>query len=280
MHTLPFSLLALACAAFQDAGAPAPTPDGNRLVKVELLADRSAIRPNESFTLAARLTVEPGWHVYWVNPGDSGQRTHADFAVPAEFERGTERFPGPTRHVDEGDIVSFVLEGAPVILLDVQAPANLEPGKRARFAVDCRWLVCNEICLKGAAKVELELPVAAADAKPALAEEKLFAAARARIPRPFGQLTGGGLSWLSRDEHPLLQVVAMNATSMEFFPFATEGTRLMRFERSSLATYPDNSKLDLVFVNDPAANQIQGVLLVRTAQGDAWYDLRSVFPRN
>ena len=41
-------------------------------VQAELLSDVSAIQPGKPFWLGVHLTVDPGWHVYWKNPGDAG----------------------------------------------------------------------------------------------------------------------------------------------------------------------------------------------------------------
>src|SRR5258707_1292635 len=100
-------LLPLAAAApqsaAQDAAQASKGARGDALVKVELLADRAAIRPGEAFTLAVHLTVEPGWHIYWDNPGDSGLPTKIRPRGPEGFEFGAPRSPAPVREVAEGD---------------------------------------------------------------------------------------------------------------------------------------------------------------------------------
>ena len=39
------------------------------------------------------LEVEPGWHVYWMNPGDSGAPTTVSLTLPPGFTAGPVRFP-------------------------------------------------------------------------------------------------------------------------------------------------------------------------------------------
>src|ERR1700682_4760829 len=93
--------MALAIAA-QGAGDRRAEPDssrGNRLVQVELIADRAAIRAGDELTLAVKLTVEPSWHVYWLNPGDSGIPTSFHFDGPPGMTIGEPRFPTPERDV-------------------------------------------------------------------------------------------------------------------------------------------------------------------------------------
>ena len=47
-------------------------------VTVDLLSDTSAIEPGKTITVALRERIEPGWHTYWTNPGDSGEPTSID----------------------------------------------------------------------------------------------------------------------------------------------------------------------------------------------------------
>ena len=40
--------------------------------RAELIAERTALEPGQTVTVALRLQLEEHWHVYWKNPGDSG----------------------------------------------------------------------------------------------------------------------------------------------------------------------------------------------------------------
>ena len=37
-----------------------------------LVSDRAAVRPGDTLSVAVRLTLDAGWHTYWINPGDAG----------------------------------------------------------------------------------------------------------------------------------------------------------------------------------------------------------------
>ncbi|MEM7018275.1 MAG: hypothetical protein AAF512_13160 [Pseudomonadota bacterium] len=50
-------------------------------IEVELLSEADVIRPGESFWVAIRLTPEKNWHVYWRNPGDSGNAPESKWTV-------------------------------------------------------------------------------------------------------------------------------------------------------------------------------------------------------
>jgi DsbC/DsbD-like thiol-disulfide interchange protein len=184
---LALASLLLTTAPSQDPRAGAE-PDGNKLVKVELVCERAKLHPGEHFTLAAKLTVSPRWHIYWgENPGDTGTPTRVEIEAPKEFTLGAPQFPVPQRHEDPGPLVSYVYEGTVFVLFDAVAPAKLEPGTKARFELSASWLVCTSRCFQGEGDAKLELECAAAG-EPAPANEALFKEARTKLPRKLAEL--------------------------------------------------------------------------------------------
>src|SRR5690348_9264612 len=65
------------------------------LVQVKLLADTSAIKPGEPFTVGVNLKIAPAWHVYWINPGDAGEATRVTWTLPPGFTVSELKFPVP-----------------------------------------------------------------------------------------------------------------------------------------------------------------------------------------
>jgi DsbC/DsbD-like thiol-disulfide interchange protein len=196
-------------------------PDGNKLVRVSLMADRDAIKPGETFTLGVKLRIERGWHIYWENCGDAGLPTSADVRAPDGFKVGPVRFPAPERLEAEGKLVMFVHTGETVLLVDVTAPKDWKPTEPARFSVEANWLVCIKECYAGAGSAALTLALAT-DAKPATpANAALFTAARAKLPLPMDKL--GALIVLGTEkdgEHTsvILRLNRQNPELLAFFP--------------------------------------------------------------
>lgn len=248
---------------------------GDRLVKVELLADHAAIRPGDTFSLGVRLRIEPTWHIYWENHGDSGFPTRAKVTGPPGFTIGAPRFPGPERDVAEGDIVSYVLHGEVVLLFDVKAPDPLPPGlERAAFSVDASWLVCTQVCYPGSGQAELEVPIAAAGAKPLLANAKLFEDARARLPKPWKDLAGASIEWRGDENGPIAIFTVPEASDLELFPLASDSTTFV--ERTVEPAGPSRRlTATLRFASSAPgdAPRFQGVLRVRKEQVESFYQL-------
>ena len=78
--------------AAESAGADSPgrvaAPPGPPRVSVSLVSDFASIEPGSSFWVGLRQRIAPGWHTYWINPGDSGEPPTMDWALPAGFTAG------------------------------------------------------------------------------------------------------------------------------------------------------------------------------------------------
>ncbi len=174
------------CAIVPGARAIESTPVTSPRATVTLIADQQAIAPGQSFRVALRQRLAPGWHTYWTNPGDAGQPPEVSFALPDGATAGAMRFPAPQR-IPFGPLVNFGYEGEPVFTIPVTAPAGLKPGEVFTLEADATWLVCERICIPEEGAFRLDLPVEAAPqpAEPAIAA--LFSAAVAAEARdaPF-----------------------------------------------------------------------------------------------
>jgi len=272
------SILACATVALGTTGTIAAAPavqeqearNGDRLVKVELLADRAALLPGETFTIAVKLAVESGWHIYWENPGDSGLKTRFELRGPEGFEIGEPRFPTPEREVAAGEIVTYVHKGDVYFLAEVRAPRGLSAGSEgpAVFEVEARWLACIEACYPGSGRARLEVPLARGPAGPSPAHEKVFAAARARLPRPWKELEDAGVSASGSGARRSVRISVPQAETLEFFPSPSEFTTLearsvTKDDRSCRLT----AEIRLREPSPPESARLQGVLVVRKAAG-------------
>ncbi|MBI5363493.1 MAG: hypothetical protein HZA53_09975 [Planctomycetes bacterium] len=267
------TLLALAGTLLAPDPAQAPRPraketDGNRLVKVALVADHDGVRAGGTFELGIRLEVRPGWHIYWENAGDAGNPTRVELTGPDGFDIGRVRFPCPARHEEDGDIVSFVHEGSVWLLAEVRAPKELAPGTKLDFRVECDWLVCTDYCLPGSGRAKLELASVANDATPKAANEKEFTAGRAQHPKAWKDVLGtrepvfeAGLDGRSR-----VVIEVPEAQELEFFPDASATTKLVKRVRTRTEKGA-RLELELEQINGSKDVDYRGVLWIRDAKG-------------
>jgi len=66
-------------------------------VEAELVSEVTSIAPGQSFWIALRQQIRPGWHTYWRNPGDSGAPTSLKWDLPEGFSASSIHWPYPER---------------------------------------------------------------------------------------------------------------------------------------------------------------------------------------
>jgi thiol:disulfide interchange protein len=177
---VPALALTVALAAAPSASAEGP-PDPKDLVKAELVAESASVAPASTLWVDLHLTIKPGWHVYWRNPGDSGLPTAIDWKLPPGFSAGNIRWPVPQHFVQSG-IGNYGYAGSADLLVPITVAKQVTTGDTATIAADASWLACAEICIPGGTGLSLSLPVAAGPVAPDPTVAALFAAVRRQLP--------------------------------------------------------------------------------------------------
>ncbi len=120
--------------------------------EVSLLLSHSEAKPGETLFAAVRLKMNPGWHTYWVNGGDSGGPTVIDWDLPPGISFGELQWPVPNRF-EEGGLVTYTYEKEVYLITPLHIAASLKPGKLVLKA-KVRWLECATLCIPGRDEVE------------------------------------------------------------------------------------------------------------------------------
>jgi thiol:disulfide interchange protein DsbD len=42
----------------------------------EIIHDIQSLKPSQEYLIGVKFNLDPGWHTYWKNPGDSGEKHH------------------------------------------------------------------------------------------------------------------------------------------------------------------------------------------------------------
>ncbi len=158
------------------AAQPLSTPH----VEAELVPELDSIHPGQPFRVALRLRMEHGWHTYWRNPGDAGMPTSIEWDIPEGFTAGAIEWPYPEL-LGEAPEVSYGYGGEIFLPVEISPPADLKSGTIVTLTASAAWLVCNDICIPGEAKLALELPVGTTTPRP----HPWFSAITARVPTPL-----------------------------------------------------------------------------------------------
>jgi len=135
-------------------------PRATERIEAELVSMSAWATPGSTLMLAVRQDIQPGWHTYWRNPGDSGGATTLDWRLPAGFTAGDIVWPLPERQ-RLGELMNYGYSGVVYLPVPVQVPADAAPGSRQTFAVTALFLVCSaEMCVPDELELSLALPVA------------------------------------------------------------------------------------------------------------------------
>lgn len=147
-----FFLLWLSSLSLAQTGVDPASASGEH-VKVTWLAPQS-VSATEPTTLGFYFEVDPHWHVYWRNAGDSGAAPRFDITA-THADTGPIQWPFPTR-LPIAHLTNLGYEGNTAYLFDV-TPA---PGvSHIALDVSLEWLVCKVDCIPGFGQMSLHLPV-------------------------------------------------------------------------------------------------------------------------
>src|SRR5580658_6688650 len=76
---------------------------------VQLVVPETVLSAGEPADIGLYFKLEPGWHVYWKNAGDSGEPPHVQWTLPDGITAGPLQFPAPQR-LPLGPLMDFGYE--------------------------------------------------------------------------------------------------------------------------------------------------------------------------
>ncbi|HPW17521.1 MAG TPA: protein-disulfide reductase DsbD family protein [Candidatus Aminicenantes bacterium] len=107
--------------------------------------------------LGLYVELAAGWHLYWVNPGDSGLAPSVRWALPEGAAAGPLRHPVPRKALREG-IVSLEHENPVLFLCEIAPPASGWPAGPWKASAVLEWMACRDSCVTGETAVEALVP--------------------------------------------------------------------------------------------------------------------------
>jgi thiol:disulfide interchange protein DsbD len=164
---LLFALVAPAARAATSAAVTTPR------TTAALVSASDHITPGQPLAVGLWLRLQPGWHTYWRNPGDSGSPPELHFILPPGAKAGPIAWPAPARQ-PEATLMTFGYSGSVLLPVQISDPAS-------PIVLHASWLVCKHVCVPE--QGDFTLTLTPGPATPS-AEAPLFAAAAAATPKP------------------------------------------------------------------------------------------------
>lgn len=170
--------------------------------------------PGSMVNVGIRFVTENGWHIYWQNPGDSGEPPRIQWQLPAGVNATELEWPTPTRMTSSAG-TDYGYQGTTVLLARLQIPPDAQPGSIS-VGGNLRWLACHDICVPESTELKAPIRIASAGSVDGGAQQMLQSAAD-HLPRP---LPAGfhPIADNSSDGFRLTLTTTEPITHAEFFP--------------------------------------------------------------
>lgn len=239
--------------------------------------------------IALEFVLKPDWHIYWENPGDSGEEPRASWTVPSGVTAGPLIYPTPHR-IPAGPFTNFGYDSGPAgrtrtpvvfrvpltVSKDAFAAAS---GGKLDLALKLTYLVCKEECVPEEASLKISVPVSSrTNSKPASGltfDDSLYAKSDGpgskREPHrlTFQVLAAGELRFEVPD--------TFEGNELEFFPLTTpllvakdQGRRVSELSGRGLAQF--DVSLEASVQKQSRSPTVVGLLVDRKASRSEWIE--------
>jgi thiol:disulfide interchange protein/DsbC/DsbD-like thiol-disulfide interchange protein len=152
--------------------------------RVDLLLSAATARPGDTVMAGVRLKMDPLWHTYWRNSGDSGSPTRIEWQLPAGITAGDVQWPVPEKLTVSG-LTDYIYEDEVVLLVPLTLASNAPAGP-VELDAKVSWLECAEICVPGKQDIAAKLNIGS-EASPST-NAPLIGEWQGKIPTPFTNL--------------------------------------------------------------------------------------------
>jgi len=242
------------------AGAPGTAAAAH--VQASLVADQASVAPGGVVHVALRQVIQPGWHTYWRNPGDSGQATTLAWTLPKGWSAG-DIIWAPPKKLPLPPLMDYGYEGEVLLPATITVPKDAAVGQSVTLKARADYLVCQQVCVPEGADLTLNLPVTAAST-PDPVWSGPIQVALSMSPKPAGlkaAVTAGAPLKLSITGDALK---GANVADAYFFPF--DSSAIDHAQPQAVTQGPDGLTLamtpGLAFKGAKPADHMDGVLSV------------------
>ncbi len=181
----------------------------------ELVFSTATAKPGETVWAGVHLKLDPGWHTYWLNPGDSGQEATIEWVLPPGIKAGSIQWPIPDKLNSEG-LITYVYHDEVLLLVPLEIGTGTAKGSLP-IKANVRWLECEKSCLPARGTVEGALVVG--DQSQASPAKEIIEQWKSRLPT--SEKTTATVAWdgaAAGDSRTLAIHWKTNAPNSDFYP--------------------------------------------------------------
>ncbi|MEC8822035.1 MAG: protein-disulfide reductase DsbD domain-containing protein, partial [Pseudomonadota bacterium] len=234
-------------------------------VSAQLMAGVSTVQTGKEFLLGVNLSMAPGWHTYWRNPGDSGAAIKLTWQLPEGVTIEQLGWPIPER-IAYGPLTNLGYHGSVLIPMKVHVDPSFQE-LAVTLKLNGRWLVCADICIPESANLELILPASTSPAVEDTATRRGLEAAINALPRLVPGISSAHLT----DNRLVIDVhfSGLQAADIEQLDFLPYTENLIDLSVPVKVTYTDlGARLEMVLQDHLDTSELSGLILYTEKIGE------------
>jgi thiol:disulfide interchange protein len=193
--------------------------------QARLVLSTETARPGDTVMAGVHMKMDPGWHTYWRNSGQSGIPTSIEWELPKGVTAGEIKWPVPDKRIEtdvatHSETITYGYEKDVVLLVPLKLAPDLPSGP-LEIKAKVGWLECGEnTCQPGKGSIQAKLAIGT-ESKPSK-DAELIATWEKKLPKN-GDLANARVRWekpATGDTRPIILewTSAPSTTEADFFP--------------------------------------------------------------
>lgn len=184
-----FFLLALAISfPIRSYGENVTTHDEQSVTGlVSLFFPNNTVAPGTEVDGLIEFSMNPGWHLYWKNPGETGIAPSFDWQLPEGITVKSVLWPAPSK-IKRSGTSFYGYEGHPTWKIRLSIDKKMAEGTYP-ITLSAYWLACNDSCVPASQQVQTAF-IVSATAAPAITNAPELEAASSSLPIDLQEASG------------------------------------------------------------------------------------------
>jgi thiol:disulfide interchange protein len=160
--------------------------EGNKYVQAELITNHNdfLISPSNDFKIGVHFKIQKGWHIYWKDPGESGQATKVEFKLPQGWTSGELQWPIPIKEIERGNIKTNAYKDEVLLFTGLNPPPIVpDMDEEVTISANISFLVCNDRCVPGRLSLDKKFLVSSTKEESSPKHAEIFSKYEKLIPK-------------------------------------------------------------------------------------------------